>query len=107
MQPKVLTTFIFLRALILTKKKTKMNTEKFRNACVEATQVIAKLKLEEYNELRANLQYCIGSYDYDKNPSGLYEYGTIALKELKAFKVQNPRKVNKKVIANLEKNLPN
>ena len=84
-----------------------MNTEKFRDACVEATQVITKLKLEKYNELQANLQYCIGSYDHDKNPSGLYEYGTIALKELKAFKEQNPRKVNKKVIANLEKNLPN
>ncbi len=84
-----------------------MNTEKFRDACVEATQVIAKLKLDKYNKLQSDLQYCIGSYDYDKNPTGLYEYGTIALKELKAFKEQNPRKVNKKVIANLEKNLPN
>ncbi len=84
-----------------------MNTEKFRDACMEATQVFTKLKLDKYNKLQSDLQYCIGSYDHDKNPTGLYEYGTIALNELKAFKEQNPRKVNKKVIANLEKNLPN
>ncbi|MFK5855028.1 MAG: hypothetical protein QM503_02780 [Bacteroidota bacterium] len=84
-----------------------MNTEKFRNACVEATQVFTKLKLDKYNKLQANLEYCIGSYDYDKNPSGLYEYGKVALAELKAFKQQNPRKLNKKIITNMEKNLPN
>jgi hypothetical protein len=84
-----------------------MNTEKFRNACEAATQVFAKLNNEEYTELQSNLQYCIGSYDHDKNPAGLYEYGKIALEELKSFKEQNPRKVNKKVITDLEKNLPN
>jgi len=83
------------------------NTEKFRDACVEATKVFTKLKLEKYDELLSNLEYCVGSYDYDHNPSGLYEYGKIALKELKAFKKSNPRKVNKKIIDNLEKNLPN
>ncbi len=83
------------------------NTEKFRNACVEATQVFTKLKLKKFSELQSNLEYCIGSYDFDKNPSGLYEYGKVAIKELKAFKKQNPRKVNKKVISNMEKNLPN
>lgn len=84
-----------------------MNSEKIRNACVEATQVFAKLQIDEYNELQSKLEYCIGSYDFDKNPSGLVEYGTIALKELISFKKQNPRKVNKKVITNLEKYLQN
>ena len=83
------------------------NTEKFRNACIEATKVFTNLNKEEYNELVSKLEYCVGSYDFDKNPSGLFEYGTIALKELKAFKKSNPRKVNKKIIDNLEKNLPN
>lgn len=83
------------------------NTEKFRDACVEATKAMTKLNKEEYNELISNLKYCVGSYDFDKNPSGLFEYGTIAIKELRAFKKANPRKVNKKIIDNLEKNLPN
>ena len=83
------------------------NTKKFRNACLEATKVLTKLKLNEFNKLQANLEYCIGSYDFDKNPSGLYEYGELAIKELKKFKDQNPRKINKKIIANMENNLPN
>ena len=81
------------------------NTEKFRSACEAATQVFEKINKDEYKELQSKLEYCIGSYDYDKNPSGLYEYGKIALEELKAFKASNPRKVNKKVIEDLESNL--
>lgn len=84
-----------------------MNNEKLRNACEASTQVLNKLNIDEFNELLANLQYCIGSYDYDKNPSGLYEYGKIALEELKTYKELNPRKVNKKVISNLENTLKN
>jgi hypothetical protein len=81
------------------------HTEKFRNACEAATTVFTKINKDEYNDLQSKLQYCIGSYDYDKNPSGLYEYGKVALEELKAFKAQNPRKVNKKIITELEKNM--
>jgi hypothetical protein len=81
------------------------NTENLRNACEAATLVFAKLNNAEYTELQSKLEYCIGSYDYDKNPVGLYEYGKVALNELTAFKAQNPRKVNKKIIADLEKNL--
>jgi len=79
------------------------NTEKFRNACEAASQVFTKLKVEDFSELKSKLDYCIGSYDYDKNPVGLYEIGMAALKELEAFKAKNPRKVNKKVIADLKK----
>ncbi len=43
-----------------------MNTEKFRDACVEATKIFTKLNLKEYNELQSKLEYCIGSYDFDK-----------------------------------------
>ena len=81
------------------------NTEKFRNACEAATVVFTKINMDDYKDLQSNLEYCIGSYDYDKNPSGLYEYGKIALEELIAFKASNPRKVNKKIIADLEKTL--
>ncbi len=83
------------------------NTEKFRDACLEATKALTKLRRYEFNELQANLEYCIGSYDFDKNPSGIYKYGELAIKELKKFKEQNPRKLNKKIIANMQKYLSN
>lgn len=83
------------------------NTEKFRNACEDAVQVFVKLNIEEQNDIKSKLEYCIGSYDHDKNPVGLIEYAKIALAELKSFKKQNPRKVNKKIIENLEKFLAN
>nr|NQU91339.1 hypothetical protein [Bacteroidota bacterium] len=81
------------------------NTEQFRNACEAAARVFAKLNMEAYVDLQSKLEYCIGSYDHDKNPEGLIEYGKIALDELKAYKAKNPRKVNKKIIADLENNL--
>lgn len=81
------------------------SNEKVRNACVAAVQAFDKINREEYADLKSKLEYCIGSYDYDKNPSGLIEYGHMALEVLKNFKAQNPRKVNKKIIENLEKSL--
>ena len=79
--------------------------EKMRNACVAAIQAFEKINKEEYASLKSKLEYCVGSYDYDKNPSGLIEYGRMALEALKDFKAQNPRKVNKKIIADMEKYL--
>lgn len=81
------------------------NAEKLRKASEAAAQTFAKLNLEEYADLQSKLEYCIGSYDHDKNPSGLVEYGNVALAELKAVKEKSPRKVTKKVITDLEKSL--
>lgn len=81
------------------------NTEKLRNACEAATATFAKLNNEAYADIQSKLQYCIGSYDHDKNPSGLIEYGKKALNELTAFKANNPRKVTKKLLTDLEKSL--
>ncbi|MDD3131217.1 MAG: hypothetical protein GX103_11500 [Bacteroidales bacterium] len=82
-----------------------MNSENLRNACADASTAMAKLNLDAHADLRAKLDYCIGSYDYDKNPEGLYQYGKATLDELKKFKAKNPRKVNKKIIDNLEQAL--
>ncbi len=79
------------------------NTEKLRKASEAATKTFAKLNMEKYSDLQSKLEYCIGSYDHDKNPSGLIEYAEVALKELKAIKKKSPRKVTKKVITDLEK----
>jgi hypothetical protein len=84
-----------------------MNNDKLRNACAAAVQAFGKLKKDEFSELQSKLEFCIGSYDYDKNPVGLIEYGKKALEELKAYKSANPRRVNKKIINDLEKSLSN
>lgn len=81
------------------------NSDNLRNACQSAVEVFAKLKQDQYSDIQSKLEYCIGSYDNDKNPSGLYEYGKVALKALEAFKADNPRKVSKKIIEDLSKNL--
>ncbi|NQU34287.1 MAG: hypothetical protein HQ521_13735 [Bacteroidetes bacterium] len=83
------------------------NAEKFRNACEDAVLLFTKLNREEQADIKSKLEYCIGSFDHDGNPIGLFEYGAVALNELKSFKAKYPRKVNKTVLVNLEKYLQN
>lgn len=79
--------------------------EKLRNACQSALNTIKKLSDPGFSEIESKLEFCIGSYDFDKNPVGLYEYGHKALSALKAYKQNNPRKVSVKIVTELEKNL--
>ncbi|MEQ9423470.1 MAG: hypothetical protein RJQ09_03555 [Cyclobacteriaceae bacterium] len=82
-----------------------MNELKFpaEKACEEAKTKLEKLGIEE--KIQAELAWVIGSYNYDKNPEGLYEIGNKALTALVDFKSQKPRLVSKKFIADLEKSL--
>jgi hypothetical protein len=84
-----------------------MNTksEKLRDACELAAQTFRKLNTAEHQEIISKLEFCIGSYNFDKNPSGLYEYGYQALNMLKDIKIKSPRKVNKTVVTALEQSL--
>lgn len=82
-----------------------MSNDKLRNACEAASEAIEKLNEPKFADLKEKLDYCIGSFDFDKNPEGLYEYGNKALKDLTTYKKKNPRKVNKKVLTQLEKAL--
>jgi hypothetical protein len=72
-----------------------------RNECQNALTTLEKLNISNTEDLKSKLTWCLGSFDYDKNPSGLYEMGIVALETLKDFKKQNPRKVNKKIIEGL------
>ena len=76
--------------------------DKLRNECLNALETLKKLDIAKTAELQAKLEWCIGSYDYDKNPSGLAEFGGQALKELKKIKDKDPKKVTKKLIDSLE-----
>jgi len=80
----------------------KMN-EKLVKSCNDVITTFEKLKLDEYKELNSKLIWCLGSYKNDKDPVGLIETGAMALNALKGYKTKNPRKVNKKIIDNLEK----
>ena len=86
-------------------KSTFKNNEKLKKSCAEAVTTLEKLGLEQFEDTLGRLKWCIGSYEFDKNPSGLNELGEIALNELKEFKKDHPRKVTKKVIEGLEKSL--
>ena len=60
-----------------------MNTksEKLRDACELAAQTLRKISQADYHEIISKLEFCIGSYNFDKNPSGLIQYGHQALNQ--------------------------
>ncbi len=76
--------------------------DKLRNECQNALDALKKLNIAKTAELQAKLEWCIGSYDFDKNPAGLAEFGGQALKELKKIKEKDTKKVTKKLLDGLE-----
>ena len=80
-------------------------SERLRDACELAAQTFRKINHPEFDEIISKLEFCIGSYNFDKNPAGLVEYGYQALGLLKDIKKKNTRKVNKNVITALEESL--
>ncbi len=81
--------------------------EQLRKSCEEAVVALQKLNDKKYTDIQSKLEWCIGSYGYDKNPAGLHEFGAQSLDVLRKVKAKEPRKVTKKVIDNLEKALVN
>jgi hypothetical protein len=80
-------------------------SEKLKNACKAALLALKKLSSSEYDDIKSKLEFVIGSYEFDKNPVGLYEIGEKALKVLNEAKKKNPQKISKKVITDLETSL--
>ncbi len=79
--------------------------EKLKKSCQEALTVITKMERDELADIKSKLEFVIGSYEYDKNPVGLHEFGEKALRILTNLKKKEPRKVNAKVLENLENNI--
>lgn len=73
--------------------------------CQEAAAKFEKMSDEKYSEIRKKLEWCLGSYGYDKNPAGLKEYGEKAVGMLKEAKKDKPRLISQKLIDGLEKSL--
>ena len=80
---------------------TRVN-QSLRNECQGALELLEKLKLPNTTELQSKLKFCVGSYDFDKNPVGLHEYAVVAFQALIDIKKTSPRKVPKKVVDALE-----
>lgn len=79
--------------------------EKLAQTCQEAAAKFEKMSDEKYTEIKEKLEWCVGSYSYDKNPAGLKEYGGKAIDLLKEAKKEKPRLVSQKLITDLEKSL--
>jgi len=86
-------------------KETVSPAEKIRNACFKAFETFQKINDAAYAEIQSKLEFVIGSYDFDKNPVGLYEFGAAALPILQKIKEEDAKKVTKQVITDLEKAL--
>jgi len=65
---------------------------------------MAKLKaLDIEPQLQADIEWCLGSYNHDNNPVGLYEMGERALDVFKQQLEKKTKGVTAKMVADLEK----
>ncbi len=79
--------------------------EKLRDACELAAQAFRKINPTDYHDIISKLEFCIGSYNFDKNPAGLVEFGSKALVMLMEIKKKNPRKVSKELLTALQEGI--
>jgi hypothetical protein len=69
-----------------------------------SNDALKKLKALKANEsLQADIEWCLGSYSYDKNPVGLLEMANRALKFFQEIKTKNAKAIPAKLITDLEK----
>jgi hypothetical protein len=80
-------------------------SERLRDACGLAIQSFQKLKQPEFDEIVSKLKFCIGSYNFDKNPAGLVEFGFKALEMMKEIRKTKPRKISVEAVKALEESL--
>jgi hypothetical protein len=78
-----------------------MNTVQLEKTVENTIEKLQKLNANE--TLVSELEWCLGSYRYDHNPTGLIEKSQVALELLKTKKEANSRAVSQKLIQDLEK----
>ena len=83
-------------------KKTTTTVSDSNSIVTTSESILKKLKdLGIDNQLQADIEWCLGSYKADNNPSGLYE---MAKRALVVFKDNKSTKgVTAKLISDLEK----
>jgi len=80
-------------------------SDRLRDACEKAVVFFKTVNSEQFSEIISKLEYCIGSYNFDKNPSGLIEYGQKAAEILREMKKAKTARLPKTLLKNLEDNL--
>lgn len=78
---------------------------KLEKACKDAVAKFQKMEGDQYKDILEKLEWCIGSYNYDRNPEGLVQYGKQASDLLKEARKKDPKKVSQKLVEDLDKAL--
>jgi hypothetical protein len=84
-------------------KEKVSSTGSIEQVSEEALKKLQSLGIEE--QLQSELEWCLGSYRFDKNPSGLYQIAARVLTVLNAEKSKKTKGVTVKLIGDLEKAL--
>ncbi|HYF69408.1 MAG TPA: hypothetical protein VD884_14790 [Ohtaekwangia sp.] len=79
------------------------STDLLETASEEALKKLQSLGVDQ--QLQSELEWCLGSYRFDKNPKGLKETAGRALKVLNAEKAKKTKGVTVKLLGDLEKAL--
>ena len=77
--------------------------DKLEKACKDALAQFEKIGDEKYYDIRSKLEFVLGSYGFDGNPTGLYEFAKKSAQLLKKYKEKFPRKVSQKLIDEIDK----
>jgi hypothetical protein len=91
-----------------TAKKATTSSRKVTTPDIEKAATTALTKLKELGldqQLQADLEWCLGSYQFDRNPAGLYE---MVQRTVTVFSVEKDKKtkgVTSKLITDLSKSL--
>jgi hypothetical protein len=83
------------------KPASKANSLSVESASEEALKKLRDLGLDA--QLQADLEWCLGSYRADQNPSGLFDVLERSLAALKAAKENKAKGVTAKLTGDIEK----
>jgi hypothetical protein len=81
-------------------KATASTSDQIEKVCVESLKKLQELGIEQ--QLQSDIEWCLGSYRHDNNPSGLYEMAARTLTVLQAEKSRKTKGVTAKMITDLE-----
>jgi hypothetical protein len=83
------------------KAKAKASPDVLEKVSEEIIQKFESLGIEK--QLQADLEWCLGSYRHDKNPSGLIAMLARSVDSLKAEQAKKTKGITAKLITDLEK----
>ncbi len=92
-----------------TDKKTALSKSKTHASSIDSLEKISEEVLNKFHslkieqQLQADLEWCLGSYRHDKNPSGLLKIIGKSFNVLKEEQTKKTKGVTDKLITDIEK----